>query len=97
MSLHHEDDKLIVFERGTLLWVFNFHTTKSFADYRIGAGTAGKYPLSKKVAIVFTFRVECIFRASLRNKGRRRLEITIGRVCDPRPSFREPGNKLNQN
>lgn len=46
VSLHHEDDKLIVFERGTLLWVFNFHTTKSFADYRIGAGTAGKYRIA---------------------------------------------------
>lgn len=44
VSLHHEDDKMIVFERGTLIWVFNFHTHKSFADYRIGASIAGKYP-----------------------------------------------------
>ena len=44
MSLHHEDDKMIVFERGDLIWIFNFHINKSFADYRIGASIAGKYP-----------------------------------------------------
>lgn len=44
VSCHHEDDKMIVFERGSLLWVFNFHSTKSFADYRVGASIAGKYP-----------------------------------------------------
>ena len=38
---------MIVFERGSLLWVFNFHSTKSFADYRVGASIAGKYPLSQ--------------------------------------------------
>lgn len=47
VSCHHEDDKMIVFERGSLLWVFNFHSTKSFADYRVGASIAGKYPLSQ--------------------------------------------------
>lgn len=44
VSCHHEDDKIIVFERASLLWVFNFHSTKSFPDYRIGASIAGKYP-----------------------------------------------------
>lgn len=43
VSCHHEDDKIIVFERASLMWVFNFHPTKSFADYRIGASIAGKY------------------------------------------------------
>lgn len=28
VSRKHDDDKLIVFERGRLLWVFNFHSTK---------------------------------------------------------------------
>ncbi|KAI8846972.1 glycogen branching enzyme [Chytridium lagenaria] len=28
--------KIIAFERGGLLWIFNFHPTKSFTDYRIG-------------------------------------------------------------
>lgn len=35
---------MIVFERGDLIWIFNFHINKSFADYRIGASIAGKYP-----------------------------------------------------
>jgi 1,4-alpha-glucan branching enzyme len=34
--LKHEGDKIIVFEKENLLFVFNFHPTKSFADYRIG-------------------------------------------------------------
>jgi len=46
VSCHHEDDKMIVFERGSLLWVFNFHSTKSFADYRVGASIAGKYKIA---------------------------------------------------
>lgn len=36
VSLSHEDDKIIVFERGPLLFIFNFHPTKSFKDYRVG-------------------------------------------------------------
>eukprot|EP00842_Homolaphlyctis_polyrhiza_P001336 jgi/Hompol1/2202/HPOL_005910-RA len=36
VSLKHEGDKVIVFERGNLVWIFNFHPTKSFSDYRVG-------------------------------------------------------------
>jgi len=36
ISLMHENDKLIVFERGDLLFVFNFHPHKSWEHYRIG-------------------------------------------------------------
>lgn len=36
VSLAHESDKLIVAERGELLFIFNFHPTKSYADYKIG-------------------------------------------------------------
>ncbi|KAF0990081.1 hypothetical protein HZS_5755 [Henneguya salminicola] len=39
VSKHHQEDKIISFERGSLLWVFNFHPTNSYVDYRI--------PLSK--------------------------------------------------
>ena len=28
VSRKHEDDKVFVFERGCLLWVFNFHPNK---------------------------------------------------------------------
>ena len=41
----HEDDKLIAFERAGLLFVFNFHTSKSFSDYKIGVKEPGQYPL----------------------------------------------------
>ena len=43
MSLKHEGDKLIVFEKAGLVFVFNFHPTKSFTDYRIGVNVPGWY------------------------------------------------------
>lgn len=43
ISLKHETDKVVVFERAGLLWVFNFHPQKSYADYRVGVETAGTY------------------------------------------------------
>ena len=36
----HEDDKVIVFERNGLVFVFNFHPFKSFSDYKIGKQTS---------------------------------------------------------
>ena len=33
VSLTHEEDKIIVFERGMCLYVFNFHVEKSFEGY----------------------------------------------------------------
>lgn len=41
MSLKHEDDKIIAFERAGLLFVFNFHPTKSFTEYKIGLNLSG--------------------------------------------------------
>ncbi len=32
VSRKHDGDKLIVFERGGLLWIFNFHPTKVSRD-----------------------------------------------------------------
>lgn len=45
ISRRHEGDKVVVFEHGNngLLFIFNFHPNKSFADYRIGCGRCGKY------------------------------------------------------
>jgi len=43
VSLKHEGDKIISFERGGLLFVFNFHGSKSFESYPIGVNTPGKY------------------------------------------------------
>lgn len=36
-------DKMIVFERAGLLFIFNFNPTQSFADYRVGVEEAGEY------------------------------------------------------
>ncbi|KNC98959.1 1,4-alpha-glucan branching enzyme [Spizellomyces punctatus DAOM BR117] len=43
VSLKHEGDKVIAFERGNLLWIFNFHPSQSFSDYRVGTNWAGTY------------------------------------------------------
>ncbi|RAL48012.1 hypothetical protein DM860_016213 [Cuscuta australis] len=43
--ISHKDkgDQVIVFERGDLVLVFNFHWTNSYSDYRIGCSKPGKY------------------------------------------------------
>ncbi|ODV60923.1 1,4-alpha-glucan branching enzyme [Ascoidea rubescens DSM 1968] len=43
VSLKHEVDKVIVFERANLLFIFNFHPTISFTDYRVGVEKGGVY------------------------------------------------------
>lgn len=43
VSLAHEGDKVIVFEKGTLLFAFNFHPSQSYSGFRIGVERAGKY------------------------------------------------------
>ncbi|RMJ27439.1 branching enzyme [Aspergillus sp. HF37] len=43
ISLKHEGDKVLVFERAGLLWIFNFHSTNSFTDYRVGVDRPGTY------------------------------------------------------
>ncbi|XP_029302388.1 1,4-alpha-glucan-branching enzyme [Cottoperca gobio] len=43
VSAKHEEDKVIVFERGHVLFIFNFHPSKSFQDYRVAVEVAGKY------------------------------------------------------
>ena len=47
VSLKHEDDKIVVFEKGDLLFVFNFHPNKSYENYKIGTkwGTRHKIVL----------------------------------------------------
>lgn len=38
-----QGDKVIVYERAGLIWIFNFHHLNSFPDYRIGVEAAGTY------------------------------------------------------
>lgn len=45
VSWKHQDDKVIVFERSGCLFVFNFHPTKSFADYKVGIEGSGEYKI----------------------------------------------------
>ncbi|XP_033127003.1 1,4-alpha-glucan-branching enzyme-like, partial [Anneissia japonica] len=45
VTCKHEDDKLIAFERANLVFIFNFHPNKSYADYRIGVANPGKYKI----------------------------------------------------
>jgi hypothetical protein len=43
ISRKNEGDRVIVFERGNLVFVFNFHWTNSYSDYRVGCLKPGKY------------------------------------------------------
>ncbi|XP_057438157.1 1,4-alpha-glucan-branching enzyme 1, chloroplastic/amyloplastic isoform X2 [Lotus japonicus] len=46
ISRKNEGDKVIVFERGNLVFVFNFHWNNSYYDYRIGCLHPGKYKIA---------------------------------------------------
>jgi 1,4-alpha-glucan branching enzyme len=43
VSLKNENDKMLVFERAGLLFIFNFHPVQSYTDYRVGVEEAGEY------------------------------------------------------
>lgn len=48
VSRKHEGDKLIVFDRADkLVFVFNWHPSNSYTDYKIGVNVPGKYPFMK--------------------------------------------------
>ncbi|KAE9410007.1 glycoside hydrolase [Gymnopus androsaceus JB14] len=46
VSLKHEVDKVLVYERAGLLFVFNFHSNQSFTDYRVGVEMPGQYTVA---------------------------------------------------
>ena len=43
ITLMHEKDKIIAFEKGDLLFIFNFHPYQSFEHYRIGTNWASEH------------------------------------------------------
>uniref|UniRef100_A0A8C8RCE2 1,4-alpha-glucan-branching enzyme n=1 Tax=Pelusios castaneus TaxID=367368 RepID=A0A8C8RCE2_9SAUR len=45
VSEKHESNKVIIFERANLIFIFNFHPLKSYTEYRVGAETPGKYKI----------------------------------------------------
>ncbi len=42
LILEHNEDKILAFKRNELLWIFNFHSNKSYEDYHI-ASAKGSY------------------------------------------------------
>ncbi|XP_073673467.1 1,4-alpha-glucan-branching enzyme [Garra rufa] len=45
ISAKHEGDKVIVFERANVIFIFNFHPTNSYSNYRVAVGPPGKYKI----------------------------------------------------
>ncbi|XP_017202657.2 1,4-alpha-glucan-branching enzyme [Oryctolagus cuniculus] len=45
VSEKHEGNKIIAFERAGLLFIFNFHPSKSYTDYRVGTALPGKFKI----------------------------------------------------
>ncbi|XP_042374372.1 1,4-alpha-glucan-branching enzyme, chloroplastic/amyloplastic-like isoform X3 [Zingiber officinale] len=43
VSSTSEEDKVIVFERGDLVFVFNFHPENTYSGYKVGCDLPGKY------------------------------------------------------
>jgi len=46
VTTKHDEDKIISFERGGLVFVFNFNTHKAFTDYWVAVDVAGPYRLA---------------------------------------------------
>lgn len=53
--MQDESDKVIVCERGDLVFVYNFHPTKSYQDYRVGCKNGGRY----KVGSCHSYATSC--------------------------------------
>ncbi|XP_071701824.1 1,4-alpha-glucan-branching enzyme 2-2, chloroplastic/amyloplastic-like [Rutidosis leptorrhynchoides] len=46
ISRKHETERVIIFEREDLVFVFNFHWNNSYSDYRVGCLHPGKYKVA---------------------------------------------------
>jgi 1,4-alpha-glucan branching enzyme len=46
VSLKHESDQVIVFDKAGLVFVINLHPSQSYSDYRIGAPAGGDYVIA---------------------------------------------------
>lgn len=45
MSCKHGSDRVVAFDRGGVLFVFNLNANQSFPDYKVGVDLPGKYKL----------------------------------------------------
>ena len=52
VAAQDEGDKLIVVERGELVFVFNFHPVNSYTDYRVGALSPGSYKVGSSSTLL---------------------------------------------
>jgi len=43
--VQNDEKKVVIFERGALYWVFNFHAHQSYPDFRVGVTHPGKYKI----------------------------------------------------
>lgn len=50
-----EGDKVIVCERGDLVFVFNFNPSQSFTDYKVGCKNSGPYKVSHTLQTDFAW------------------------------------------
>ena len=80
ISHKHEDDKVIAFEKGPLLFVFNFHPVKSFTDYPIG--TKWK---SKHIIIMDSDELRFLGQERLK-QGHNKFINTINKPWNDRPN-----------
>jgi 1,4-alpha-glucan branching enzyme len=81
VSSKHEQDKVLAFDRGGLLFVFNFHPTQSFVSYRIGTPWPG------------TYRV-LLDSDAAEFGGHQRLDPTTRHVTEPFPHGGRPHSLL---
>ena len=81
VTLKHEADKIISFERAGCVFVFNFHPNRSYPDYRIGVVAAGKY------------RIELDSDASLFG-GHERLDAGVEYFTQPEPCHGQDNSLL---
>ncbi len=69
VSLKNEGDKLIVAEKGELLFVFNLHPTNSYSSYRIGTCWPGEHSWTECASVCLYVcmyeRSECVYACVL--------------------------------
>jgi 1,4-alpha-glucan branching enzyme len=89
VSLKNESDKVLVYERSGLLFIFNFHPVNSFTDYRVGVEDAGEYriALSSDEKLFGGFDNIAIdskyFTTPMEWNGRKNwLQVMMNHLCD---------------
>lgn len=65
ISRKDEGDKVVIFERGGLVFVFNFHWSNSYSDYRVGCLKAGKYKVCSSIAFSISFELFYVLSTQL--------------------------------